>query len=301
MPTPADSATNAVSILFPIYFDVSGINAELFGEAYDVSGQIIKVKQTLPVASFYAAEDDSLIAFRQDTSENIFQVDISRGKALKVAQDISASLHLYEGATYDVSKRGVQSLDCSGVTGFSADTAGANFSKYNSIQDFIVSYMAYKVLGHPGALAAISNDSVIRSNASTIMAASVIANKLSSESKAEGSMTDDDAKAIVQQVMNQDLARFNTTDKRADGYTPLVLMAGDKIYVQLRMSNNTYSLKQSVANPAAITTGVVSPANASTNGVGGGSSAIASENDQYLLEFMLGNGSARTDGPFFPA
>ncbi len=294
MPSPADSATNAVSILFPIYFDVSGLNAELFGQSYDVSGQIIKVKEKLPEASFYVSGTDALIAFRQDTSENIFEVDITRSKALLVASDISASLHLAEGAAYDVTKRGVQSLDCEGVTGFSLATAGANFNKYNSIQDFIVSYMAYKVLGHPGALAAISNDSVIRGNASSIMAASVVADKLSSSSKAEGSMTDNDAKAIVQQVMNQDLSRFNKEDKRADGYTLLPLLAGDKIYVQLRMSNNTYSLKQSVANPTTITTGVVNSASASASGT---ATAIPSENDQYLLEFMIGSG-ARSDGPF---
>ncbi len=288
MSSPADSATNAVSILFPIYFDVSGINTELFGQGYDVSGQIIRVREKLPVASFYVNENNSYISFRQDSNEDIFQVDISAGKAAAIAQDISASVHLFEGATYDVTKRGVDKLDCTGVTGFSGT---GDFVKYNSIQDFIVSYFAYKVLGHPGALAAISNDGAIRSSASSIMAASVVSTKLSSSAKAEGSMTDDDAKAIVQQVMNQDLARFNLIDKRADGYTPLPLAAGDKIYVQLRMSNNTYSLKQSVANPTTITTGIVSPASASASG---SPSAIPSENDQYLLEFMLGTGN-RTD------
>jgi hypothetical protein len=288
MSSPADSTTNAVSILFPIYFDVSGVNAELFGQGYDVSGQIIRVREKLNPASFYVNENNSYISFRQDTNEDIFQVDISAGKAAEISQDISASIHLFEGATYDVTKRGVDKLDCSGVTGF-ANTG--DFTKYNSIQDFVASYFAYKVLGHPGALAAISNDSVIRSSASATFAATVIAGKLSSSVKAEGSMTDDDAKAIVQQVMNQDLARFNLIDKRADGYTPLPLADGDKIYVQLRMSNNTYSLKQTVANPTTITTGIVSPASASASG---SASAIPSDNDQYLLEFMLGTGN-RTD------
>jgi hypothetical protein len=288
MSSPADSTNNAVSVLFPIYFDVSGIDAQLFGQAYDVSGQILRVREKLPVAPFYTNENDALISFRQDVSENIFEVDISRGNALRISQDISASVHLFEGASYDVTKRGVDKIDCSGVTGF---TGTGDFVRYNSIQDFVLSYFAYKVLGHPGALAAISNDSTIRGSASTIFAASVIANKLSSSAKEEGSMTDDDAKAVVQQVMNQDLSRFNIIDKRADGFTPLPLLDGDKIYIQLRMSNNTYSLKQSTANPTTITTGIVSPASGSASGT---PSAIPSENDQYLLEFMLGTGS-RTD------
>jgi hypothetical protein len=282
MSSPADSTANAVSILFPIYFDVSGINAELFGQDYDVSGQIIRVRQKLAESSFYVSENDSYISFRQDTNEDIFEVDISAGKAAQIAQDISASLHLYEGATYDVTKRGADELDCSGVTGFNGTGA---FEKYNSIQDFVISYFAYKVLGHPGALAAISNDASIRGTASSVFAASVFSNKLSSSVKAEGTMTDDDAKAIVQQVMNQDLSRFNLIDKRADGYTPLPLRAGDKIYVQIRMSNNKYYLKQTVANPSTITTGLVNPASQSATGT---PSDIPSENDQYLLEFMIG-------------
>ena len=285
MSSPADSNTNNVSILLPIYFDVSGLDAQLFGQDVDVSGEIIKVRQRLPVGAFYTGPNDALISFRQDTNEDIFEVDISAGNAGRIAQDISASLHIYEGATYDVTKRGVKELDCSGVSGF--NNTGA-FDKYNSIQDFVLSYFAYKVLGHPGALAAISNDAYIRSNGSSIFAAANFATKLSSATKTEGTMTDNDAKAVVQQVMNQDLARFNSIDKRNDGYTPLPFASGDRVYVQIRMSNNTYSLKQSVANPTTITTGVVSPASLSASGT---PSAIPSEFDQYLLEFELGAGT----------
>jgi hypothetical protein len=282
MSSPADSATNPVSILLPIYFDVSGLDAQLFGQEIDVSGEIIRVCKKLPVGAFYTSENDALISFRQNADEDIFEVDIAASNAGRIAQDISASLHLVEGTTYDVAKRGFNELDCSGVSGFS--NTGA-FDSYYSIQDFVLSYFAYKVLGHPGALAAISNDASIRASGTSIFAAANFATKLSSAAKTEGTMTDNDAKAVVQQVMNQDLARFNLIDKRADGYTPLPFAAGDKVYVQIRMSNNTYSLKQSVANPTTITTGIVSSANASASGT---PSAIPSEFDQYLLEFELG-------------
>ncbi len=251
---------------------------ELFGQLVELSGVIIPVIPTIPAASFFDGSA-SLIAYRQDVSENIFSADISRTFALQIAQDVSAALFLQEGATYDVTKRGVQHLDASGVF----PGVDGTFRYYNSLQDFILSYFANKILGHPGALAAISNDSTIRSMTSTIFSATNIAFKLSSESLEEGSLTDDDAKAIVQQVINQDLSRFNNIDKREDGYTPLPILPGDKIYIQIRLYDNTYSLKSVVSNPSQISTGIVLPSSASA-----GTTPTPIQPgvyDYYLLEF----------------
>jgi hypothetical protein len=291
MSTPhqvADSSANPVNVLLPIYFDISGIDAKLFGERYDISGTVIRVREKLPVSSFYD-QSGSLISYRQDTSEDVFEVDISGSYAARMAQDISSSLHIVEGSAYDITKRGISKLDASLVF-LDANSA---FTQYNSIQDFVLSYFANKVLGHPGALAAISNDSTIRTDVTTTFGADKIQTKLSSAAKEQGSMTDDDAKFIVQQIMNQDLARFNSLDKRADGFTNLPFAVGDKIYVQVRMSNNTYSLQGSLSNPTTITTGIVSPA--SLSATEGSGTAIPSENDQYLLEFMIGSTNTERD------
>ena len=86
-------------------------------------------------------------------------------------------------------------------------------------------------------------------------------------------------------MINQDLARFNQVDKREDGYTPLPLLAGDKIYFQIRAFGNTYSLKTPAGNPSQISTGIVLP----------GSATAGTEPtpinpgvyDYYLLEFTL--------------
>jgi hypothetical protein len=280
MSTPADTITNSVSLLFPIYFDVSNINVELFGQLVELSGVIIPIVTPIPSTSFFDGSN-SYIAFRQDISENIFSADISRGFAVQIAQDVSASLFLLEGATYDVTKRGVQHIDASAAF----VGVGDPFRYYNSIQDFVVSYFANKILGHPGALAAISNDSTIRATTSAIFSPANILNKLSSAVKEEGTLTDDDAKAIVQQVINQDLARFNQIDKREDGYTPLPLYAGDKIYFQIRSFGNTYSLKSPVSNPTQISTGIVLPGSASA---GSEPTPISANTyDYYLLEFTL--------------
>ena len=288
---PADISINNVSILLPIYFDVSGINAEMFGQGFDISGTTIRVREKLPVSSLYDASG-ALISFRQDTDETIYEVDVSGVYAGRLARDISSSLHVYDGATYDITKRGIDKLDASLV--FDSPDVTSTFRRFYSIQDLVVSYFANKILGHPGALAAISNDSSIREMVGGMFDQDVIGYKLSSSSKSEGSMTNNDAKAIVQQVMSQDLARFNVVDKRADGYTPLPFAPGDIIYVQVRMSNNSYTLKNTLANPTGMTTGVLQPASQSAGDFPG--SIIPSVDDMYLLEFMIGSDNAdRTD------
>jgi hypothetical protein len=280
MPSPADPNTNSISLLLPLYFDVSGVNIELFGQLVELSGVILPIMTPIPSDNFFDGSA-AYISYRQDISENIFNADISRSFALRIAQDISAALFMVEGATYDVTKRGVQHIDAS------AAFPGVNdgFRYYNSIQDFVLSYFANKILGHPGALAAISNDSTIRASVTTLFDASGITFKLSSASREEGSLTDDDAKAIVQQVINQDLARFNNIDKREDGFTPLPLYAGDKIYLQVRLYDNTYSLRTPATNPSAISTGIVLPGSASA-----GTEPTPIQPgvyDYYLLEFTL--------------
>lgn len=280
MSTPADTATNPVNLLMPIYFDVSDVNVELFGQLVELSGVVLRVIPTIPAVNFFDGSN-AYISYRQDISENIFSADISRAFALNIAQDMSAALYLWEGTTYDVTKRGVEHIDASAAF----VGVGDSFRYYNSLQDFVLSYFANKILGHPGALAAISNDSTIRGQASGIFAPENIANKLSSASREEGTLTDDDAKAIVQQVINQDLARFNNIDKRADGFTPLPLYAGDKIYVQMRLFNNTYSLKTPAGNPSQISTGIVLPGSATA-----GTTPTPIQPgvyDYYLMEFTL--------------
>jgi hypothetical protein len=281
MSSPADISFNPVNVLLPIYFDVSGINTSLFGQLVDVSGTIIRVREKIHLNCLYD-QSGSLINYRQDDEEDIFEVDISANYSDRLAQDISAALHIYEGASYDIDKRGISKLDASLVFLDAENT----FTQYNSLQDFVLSYFANKVLGHPGALSAISNDSMIRDNTSAIFDVSNMRTKLSSLSKEEGTMTDNDAKFIVQQVMNQDLARFNGIDKRSDGYTPLPFVVGDKFYIQIRMSNNTYSLKNTIANPTTISTGLLYPD--SSSAPEGTIQAIPDEQDQYLLEFMVG-------------
>ena len=133
--------------------------------------------------------------------------------------------------------------------------------------------------------ACISNDSSIRAATTAAFSDDLITFKLSSASREEGSLTDDDAKAVVQQVINQDLARFNQIDKRDDGFTPLPLLAGDKIYLQVRLFGNSYSLKTPAGNPSQISTGIVLPASGSAGTTP--TPINPGVYDYYLLEFTL--------------
>ncbi len=294
-----DASSTPVTLYFPYTMDISGLNATLFGEAVvDMSGDLIPVETHLTLGSLYdSGAGASWIHYIQDASENTYRAAINQVKAAALNADLSGAVNQTAGATYSASSQSnASALDVSGAAPFNGAGISAPWLAYNSLQDMVVSYFALKILGHPGALAAISNDSVLRTAATAAIVAGFeqvygdsdvavqthvgltdFASKATVNTgythgyaAAPGIMTEADCLALIENMMNLDPIRFNSQDKNK--WQPLVFVDGDKLRMQVKFSNNTYTVKS------------------------GGTSAIASGTAQavpgaselyYLLEFTV--------------
>lgn len=267
-----DNSPTNVDIAMPYNMDVSGLTAVLFGEApgRTLEGSVIEVDQDLALTSLYDAAAHSgagagWIHYIQDASENNFRALINQAKAGDLYSDLTTAVNFTAGSSYDkTSQVGATAIvPASGACLPFSDFA-APWNKYNSLQDLVVSYFAIKILGHPGALAAISNDSVLRAAASLAIETGFkqiygveeishanASNLTNFESKtnvtgrtglgAATLMTEDDCKDIIEQMMNVDPYRFEAHDKNK--WQPLPWMSGDVIRFQLTLTNNKYSVK----------------------------------------------------------
>jgi hypothetical protein len=271
---PADGSNNAVTIYMPMTFELSGMDVKLFGQKFDMSGTIIVCTNTLAAAKFYVDNDisQSWLYYNQDASENNFTAQLGAVATISgIIDEIKNALNFTDGSSYDATKRGDTDLDASGVFG---SAVGATWYNYHSLQDFVLSYFANHILGHPGALAAISNDSTIRGNINT---------KFPEVLAEMQTMSEDRRKVIVQQVMNQDLSRFDEADKGTS--QPLKLLAGDKLLLQIVLRDNTYSLQSNLYAPESLAgQGTNSVRNDS---IPAGQTAVAAAPDYYLIEFTL--------------
>jgi len=266
-PTP-----NNVTIYIPMTYTLSGADVELFGQQYTMSGDKIIVKDTLNVSSFYEASGvnaGSWLKYRQGEAEDDFTAgpkDAAKASAIKT--DIVTAVHINDGTSYNASYKGSNKLDASGIFAENGD-----WDYYHSLQDFVLSYFAKNILGHPGALAAISNDSAIRAKVTADFPP--VLNEMEI-------MEQDKCKVIVQQIMNQDLARFNLDEKNV--FQPVIFRAGDKVILQLALHDNTYSLKSPAGSPTTIIGGVTLAQSASASAT---ATLVKDSIDYYLLEFTL--------------
>ena len=261
--------TANVRVTIPITFTLSGVDAEILGQLFTMTGTKINVNNTLSVSGFYDPSGYSWIQYKQGTNEDDFTAGVKDlSGAVAVKNTILSALNVSGGATYVPARQGTTNMDCSAV--FVGQQS--KWTNFHNLQDFVLSYFANRVLGHPGALAAISNDSQIRANVTQGFPLALEELK---------TMQEDKLKSMVQQMMNQDLARFNLDEK--DVYCPLKFRAGDKVIMRMILADNTYSLKSPAASPASVVGGVTvaQSASATTAKVNIGS------NDSYLLVFTL--------------
>ncbi len=287
-----------VTINLPTTVDVSTYNVELFGETVTLSGDLITVKDPLSLSAFHQAGVGSYLYYLQDASEDRFDVYTYSVKAASVVQSFKDALHIGDGTSYDKTKRGANNLQ---ATAAFPDIADASSCHFYSLQDFIVGYFAYKVLGHPGAVAAISNDATLRSSATTqfnLTAATLLgADTFSSiptdaavlsgswsrpsGNGAAGAISMAELRTVIEQMMAQDYTRFDNQDRNK--LNPIEWQSGDKVRMQLRFTGNTYSVSSSLSTLSANAAGTVSSSLPS----GVPKRSIASPNDYYVLEFTL--------------
>jgi hypothetical protein len=284
-PSPAglDATYSTVDVVMPIAMDVSGLIANLFGEApATLAYPEIVVATAIPVTGLFKdVSGAAWIHYIQDTSENTFEVAINQERATALHADLSGALNVLSGSTYNKDSQDAATALVPSITGGNKaapfDGAfGAAWEKYSSVQDMVISYFAIKILGHPGALAAISNDSVLRAGATAGVAQGLeqLYGQAAIAVKQADGLTDKASKdtvntgyvhlvldgapgeekylsgaqvlSIVEQVMNVDPARFATQDK--DMWQPMRWISGDKLRFHLRLSNNSFTVKASGTN-----------------------------------------------------
>lgn len=293
----------SVSVYMPFNIEIDELTAELFGQTVDLSGTVIRVVDTLPVSSLYDVDTSGAwLHFLQSTDEDSFAVYVNQAKAEDLSGALATCLYIAEGEEYDPANKGMEHLDASGAFG---DDVGATWYNYNSLQDFLMGYFARKILGHPGALAAISNDSSLRAEYTTKYndgmnaiyggTGAAMADAAGVETVADVSgaidgvtcpangLAEEDLQLIVQQMMNQAPDRFADVGDRGT-LQPVRWASGDKIYIQLYLKNNSYKLYNGsvvgASHPVLLNTANANSV-ATTN-------ATSIENDYYVLEFTVG-------------
>jgi hypothetical protein len=290
-----------VSVYMPFNLEMDDMTADLFGEKMDISGTIIKVNREIPVDVLYSGEDGWL-KYLQQGDEDSFEGYVNSDMAPDVITEINTSLYLDEGTNYDPNNKGVENIDASGAF---PNVGSETWQNYANIQDFVLAYFANKILGHPGALAIISNDSALRRGIGMRFNSALHTMNGAQDRAITSNMTtlDDlqninghgtsggigktDIELIIQQFMNQAPDRFTTGDRGT--LQPLEWKVGDKMYIQLYLRDNKYQLNGNapvgadhpvLLNPE--TYNVAAPF---------GSPGIAIQNDYYVLEFTVGEGA----------
>jgi hypothetical protein len=272
MSAPATDFSGSVTVNMPFQLDVSGLTAELFGEVNDWYGHPIYTAWNLYLPNWYdSATGASLIHYVQDLCENSFTTVMNLAKVDGARQDLINTLNL--GAPYDVNERGrrIVYLASSPYTSWNPEANGGatTWLNYYSINDFILSYIANLIFGHPGALAPIANDSSIRDSITSKIHAQMnkiypvkgaavdnalkpeyqdmsgvlsglAADLVSSRGARPYGMTQANMNNIVQQFMNQSPARFMANDKGV--LQPLKFQIGDTIAIHMSISKTSYKL-----------------------------------------------------------
>jgi hypothetical protein len=326
MPSPIDPTVDQVvdgvgsgiTIALPFTVDISGLEAELFGTSMTLCGAVIPVTEALDRSKFYTADASAgwIHYVQNDMSEDSFVAYINSDHAADVITAFENAVRLSEGRSYDLTRKGIMNLDVS-----TAEASwSAPFDKFYSLEDFVLSYLANKIFGHPGALAPIKNDSTLRAAiankfsaglkvlygasgcaisedliehdaSGVVTAASAVAAGLAGQTVvlAQGTattgLTQNDLQAIVQQVMNLDPARFNEDNKGR--LTALAILPGDKLNLQIRLRGNKYKLfsPTNVTNTSAMEETNPVAANSGMNGQT--DLNVLSDDTYYVLQFTM--------------
>ncbi len=249
--------TFGITVSLPFTVDICGLNAELFGAAVSLSGEPITVNVPISRAAIYdLANAKGWINYIQMENEDTFRAYINNGMATALINAIKASLFISSGTVYNLDYKSVDNINTAGAwPGINA----ANANQFHNLQDFILGYFAYSILGHPNALSIIANDPIIRQQATLLFNRQIEklrgapgfcfnsvptnAQILAGELDAAGSSIGIDGsglQAIVQQVMNMDPARFQNDSKGV--LQPVPFYTGDKLAIQFSLRNNKYKL-----------------------------------------------------------
>jgi hypothetical protein len=234
----ADTSYNKIVLHVPITLNISGGEVLLANQQPDVEGAIINAD--VRMASKYISE---FIQFREDIDNNKLYARVFDSNASDIAREmnttVNAPMHF---APFP------QGFRCPATLG-----------------DFVVSYVAHMIFGHPGARTAVLNaDGIVNSvnyftEISPLQASSdvndptgEIANRivLAILQESETSDENDVLRRIVDQVLCQDKSRYiteNTTDDvdeqgNAVLWSFLKFYDGDEIFIKIRLTGFSFKV-----------------------------------------------------------
>ncbi len=303
--TGAEATTgldNRVSVYMPFNLTMDEMTAELFGKAVDLSGTLIRVAREIPLDALFWNGDkgyNGWLKFLQQSDEDTFEGYVNSEFATVLIDEVKNSLYLNEGETYDPTNNGTEHLDASGVF----PNAGTTWQNFFSIQDTVLGMFAFKILGHPGALSIISNDSTLRTEISTKFSTALETLKgaddraITSEESSvadvanvsgngvSGGLSGADLNIIIQQFMNQAPERFDHPERGV--IMPVPWKTGDKFYIQMHLSNNSYQLTTQTpgTHPVLMNVDYANMATPVSN------PGRPLEDGYYVLEFTVGDES----------
>jgi hypothetical protein len=272
-----DLSYHAVEIIIPVTIDASGGVVELFGdEAQRVEYQLT-LKQTVSAGALYGGELSGLLMYIELSGESGPTLDGTDRDKLDVKfnkADLSFATNFAQGVHNALcAPASTGMIDASAVytSVLSADQS------YESFGDFVVSYIAQQVFGHPRATAAIANDSSIitRINATEtindakwadaenstnptgdivirlVQALRNLSDGLVSTNAAAGDVLSgrDGLRNMVKQMMLQDPARFAEERNELVWYA-LQFRAGDRLVFNIKLKGFTFNVQGTSGSPS---------------------------------------------------
>jgi hypothetical protein len=304
----------------PFTVDICGLTAELFGAAVTLCGEIITVDKKILVSKFYQGDlSEGWMHYVQSASEDTFEAYINNNFATPLITAFEDAVNKTAGATYNLAHKGLKNLDVSG-TSLGWGPVGP-YAQFHSLQDFVLSYLANAIFGHPGALAPIKNDSALRAaigskfsaglealrgatgvsldlnqtaidavnadaSGAVLAIAGVATAAVTANLGVPRGIDSSGAIAVVQQMMNLDPARFSEDNKGK--LVALHFESGDKIDLQIRLHSNSYKLfGTQLVDASTAAEDTVIPASAMLGATNAGTELGAEWNKYYVLRFTL--------------
>ena len=297
------TTTHTVKIVMPMTFGDSasitqGTSGELFGLSGEIlAGLVLELGAPIDHKLLFGDSSECLIEYRQefdeaqtgalknqikaqtpDTNNGILTdaVNVTKGQYLAVANALHANLIV----TSEAALTGVKFNVAEGynmTVPYLADKA--KFTVNQSLGDFIVEWIAYRIFGHPQATAPISNDTVIIGEVNGRHANPVVGDfvhTVNASALTSGNIayrllhnlyiaSEDNLVKIVEQVLAQAPERFRDEDSKVNvadinvpgykiaGWQPLEWATGDVIYFKIKVADFDRFIMKDATNSAGST------------------------------------------------
>lgn len=261
-----DSEYNTVEVNLMTGISTNNNAVSLFGASGEaISDDILIMEAPVLASAFYLDASRGLIHYTEpgsspDTFTAVSAAAIGSADASGVracATALVASLHasLTGSAVYDAGVGGVDASVVFPAATYPVAADGEQYQGYATIGDFLVSYIAKNLFGHPAATVAISNDSAIKNRVNqtrAIVPETDFVTNGAPDAATSGYIalrlvqalvynTESNLKSVVSQVLNQDPKRLSLEDNNTDDFRPLMFRAGDIVYMTVEFTGFSFT------------------------------------------------------------